>query len=255
MDMIRWLATNKVVLTVWGLGILAILLASIFGGGKEVEHAAAPVKTKAVEVVAEKAKAAPVAVEAVAEKVKEAPAVATAAVTGVATAAVASTIQAAVDTSVEAVPEVSVEPSAATESVEKVADVVTESEEKAVESTDSAASSDQAVAVKEDGIADKSSDDLLMMAREAYWDNGLDKAASLYSELIAREPTVIEHKGELGNVFWRQGYPKKAAELYSDIAQPMIEKGNGERVSNMVGFIGLFFPERATSIRKLLDAQ
>ncbi len=264
MDMIRWLATNKVVLTVWGLGILAILLASIFGGGKEVEHAAAPVKAKAVEVVADKAKAVPAAVEVVAdkakaavevvaEKVKEAPAVVTAA-TGVATAAVVSTVQAAVDTSVEAAPVVSTEPSA-TDSVEKVADVVVASEEKVVESTDSTASSDQAVAVKEDSIADKSSDDLLMMAREAYWNNGLDKAASLYSELITREPTVIEHKGELGNVFWRQGYPKKAAELYSDIAEPMIEKGNGERVSNMVGFIGLFFPERATSIRKLLDAQ
>jgi len=35
----------------------------------------------------------------------------------------------------------------------------------------------------------------------------------------------------------------------------MIAKGNGERVSNMVGFIGLFFPERASTIRKLLDAQ
>jgi hypothetical protein len=93
------------------------------------------------------------------------------------------------------------------------------------------------------------------MAREAYWNNGLEESAEIYKVLIEREPEVIEHKGELGNVFWRQGYPKQAAELYAEIAAPMIEKGNAERVSNMVGFIGLFFPERATEIRALLDAQ
>ena len=223
MEMIRWLATNKVVMTVWGLGILAVLLASIFGGGNKVEQSAETdaVATKVVENTTEVAK----------------PAVAVVA----ATAAVAATaVQAAVDTSTaEATAEedatVEVEAPAETQSVSQVA-------------------AEPAVAVEE-SLAEKSNDDVLMMAREAYWDNGLDKAASLYSELITREPTVIEHKGELGNVFWRQGYPKKAAELYADIAEPMISQGNGERVSNMVGFIGLFFPERASNIRQQLDAQ
>jgi hypothetical protein len=237
MDMIRWLATNKVVLTVWGLGILAILLASIFGGGKKAEPAAV-VETKAVETVA----------EASAEVSK--PVVAAVAATG---AAATTAVLAAVDTSTEATEEV----------VAKAAEVVTDADAKVADAVEtesqevSEAASEQVMAVNEESsdLADKSSDDLLMMAREAYWDNGLDKAASLYSELITREPTVFEHKGELGNVFWRQGYPKKAAELYADIAEPMISNGNGERVSNMVGFIGLFFPERASSIRKLLDAQ
>ena len=209
MEMIRWLATNKVVMTVWGLGILAVLLASIFGGGNKVEQSAETdaVATKVVENTAEVA---------------------------------ATAVQAAVDTSTaEATAEedatVEVEAPAETQSVSQVA-------------------AEPAVAVEE-SLAEKSNDDVLMMAREAYWDNGLDKAASLYSELITREPTVIEHKGELGNVFWRQGYPKKAAELYADIAEPMISQGNGERVSNMVGFIGLFFPERASNIRQQLDAQ
>ena len=247
MDMIRWLATNKVVLTAWGLGLLAILLASLFGGSKKPEAETATVETTAV-----------------VEKVADAASSGTAAVAATAAAAT-SAVQAAVDTSAEKAEEV------VTETVETV------TEETATEANDTAAAaadtSETAVASEEtttaaaestdtgeavtsaDDLSGKSSDDILMMAREAYWDNGLDKAASLYSELITREPSVIEHKGELGNVFWRQGYPKKAAELYADIAEPMIEQGNGERVSNMVGFIGLFFPERATNIRKLLDAQ
>lgn len=251
MDMIRWLATNKVVVAVWGLGILAMLLAWIFGGSGKVEKQTAAVETKVVETASEASKPATTSV--------------TAAVATTATAAVASTVQSAVDTGSEAVKSEaedkvsSSDQAAATNTAESTdASASTDSESAGLKADTSAAGSEasgESSAVKDDSLADKSSDDLLMMAREAYWDNGLDEAASLYSELITREPGVIEHKGELGNVFWRQGYPKKAAELYADIAEPMIAKGNGERVSNMVGFIGLFFPERASTIRKLLDAQ
>lgn len=243
MDMIRWLATNKVVVTVWGLGILAILLASIFGGGKKAENVTAA-ETKVVEAVVEKAEPAKAAVTTTA---------------AVATTAAASTALAAVGTSTEAKAEVEEKVSdgtqvAAADATKASDNAAGDSQDKSNTSTESSPDESTA-AVKDDDLAGKSSDDLLMMAREAYWDNGLDKAASLYSELITREPDVVEHKGELGNVFWRQGYPKKAAELYADIAEPMIAKGNGERVSNMVGFIGLFFPERAGNIRSLLDAQ
>lgn len=264
MDMIRWLATNKVVVGVWGLGLLAMLLSLIFGGGDKADNQTAPVETPAavVEVAKPEVKVEAVAevgepevkVEATAETAKpevkaeatsettqaeEVKVVAATAVAATATAAV-SAVQGVVDTKADAVAESTEEATAET----KVSDA-----------SEKEASADQANEAKQESLQDKSNDDLLMMAREAYWDNGLDKAAGLYAELIAREPTVIEHKGELGNVFWRQGYPKKAAELYADIAEPMIVEGNGERVSNMVGFISLFFPERATNIRKLLDAQ
>ncbi len=99
-------------------------------------------------------------------------------------------------------------------------------------------------------LTDKSIDDLLLMAREAYWNNGLDEAASIYQELIQREPNVIGHKGELGNVYWRQGFPEKSAALYAEIAIPMIDNGNADRVSNMIGFIGLFHPKKAAEISK-----
>lgn len=96
--------------------------------------------------------------------------------------------------------------------------------------------------------------ELLLMAREAYWNNGLDESAEIYQQLIGLNPDVIDYKGELGNVYWRQGFPKKAAELYAEISLPMIEAGDAEKVANMVGFIGLFFPEKATEIHNVLEA-
>ncbi len=103
-------------------------------------------------------------------------------------------------------------------------------------------------------LGQMTTEEMLLMAREAYWNNGLDEASQIYQELIKLEPQVIEHRGELGNVYWRQGYPKKAAELYSEISIPMIEQGEAERVANMIGFIGLFFPDRASEIHQRLQS-
>lgn len=103
------------------------------------------------------------------------------------------------------------------------------------------------------GLKDKPTDDLLLMAREAYWNNGLDEAAAIYQQLIQREPTVAEHKGELGNVYWKQGFPEKSATLYAEIALPMIKNGHADRVANMVGFIELFHPDKAAEIKKMLQ--
>jgi len=111
---------------------------------------------------------------------------------------------------------------------------------------------------KESAIADLgklTSEEMLLMAREAFWNNGLDESAQIYKKLIQVEPRILEHRGELGNVYWRQGYPKKAAELYSEIAIPMIEEGNSEKVANMIGFIGLFYPDRAAEIHKRMQSQ
>ena len=97
-------------------------------------------------------------------------------------------------------------------------------------------------------------DELLLMAREAYWNNGLEESAEIYQKLIELNSEVVDYKGELGNVYWRQGFPKKAAELYAEISLPMIREGNADRVANMVGFIGLYFPEKATDIHNRLQA-
>ncbi len=118
--------------------------------------------------------------------------------------------------------------------------------------------SDVATSTKSTATTDLSqatNEEMLLMAREAYWNNGLDEAAQIYNKLIEKEPKVLEHKGELGNVYWRQGYPEKAAELYSEIAIPMIENGSSERVANMIGFIGLFYPDRAAEIHKKMQSK
>lgn len=104
-------------------------------------------------------------------------------------------------------------------------------------------------------LSSSSNEDMLLIAREAYWNNGLDEAAEIYQKLIKLEPNMLDHKGELGNVYWRQGFPKKAAELYSEIAIPMIKEGKNESVANMLGFIGLFYPDRATQINEHLQAK
>jgi len=104
-------------------------------------------------------------------------------------------------------------------------------------------------------LSELNPEEMLTMAREAYWNNGLDEAAQIYKHLIKIEPDKIEHRGELGNVFWRQGYPKQAAELYSEISLPMIEQGKADRVANMIGFIGLFYPDRAAEIHKRLESE
>jgi len=100
-----------------------------------------------------------------------------------------------------------------------------------------------------------SADELLLMAREAYWNNGLEESEELYRKLIELNPDVIDYKGELGNVYWRMGEPKKAAALYAEIALPMIEAGDKARVENMVGFIGFHYPETATEIHNALEAK
>ncbi|MEH6457265.1 MAG: hypothetical protein V7749_13130 [Cocleimonas sp.] len=125
------------------------------------------------------------------------------------------------------------------------------------DTTTSASAEDSQVVIDEEPstqFSEMSEEELLLMAREAYWNNGLEESAQIYQQLINQSPAVIDYKGELGNVYWRQGFPEKAAELYAEIALPMIEEGNSDRVANMVGFIGLFFPEKATEIHNILQA-
>ncbi|PID46073.1 MAG: hypothetical protein CSB47_06045 [Proteobacteria bacterium] len=272
MEMMRWLVGNRIVQVAWGLGLLAVLLSWIFGG-KNADHGSAVADSHAkVEQVVEAnaTKEASSNTEAVAEvkqdvestKAEASAAVATGA--SVATAAAVAVVDSAEAATEEAAKEVVSDTSDVTDTASEasVEVVSTEAAEStagktevvagtAVQAVAEVVESAEAAVVK--GLAEKSNEDLLMMAREAFWNNGLDEAVEFYQVLIEREPSVIEHKGELGNVFWRQGFPRKAAELYAEIAEPMIEQGNGERVANMVGFIGLFFPERAAKIRVLLD--
>ncbi|MGK0270935.1 MAG: hypothetical protein ACI88H_001586 [Cocleimonas sp.] len=140
-----------------------------------------------------------------------------------------------------------------TETTEATDVVVEEPATEEVALQQAASSTDQAQPDAQ--FSEMSSEELLLMAREAYWNNGLDESAQIYQQLIQLDPEILDYKGELGNVYWRQGFPKKAAELYAEISLPMIEEGNADKVANMVGFIGLFLPEKATEIHNLLQAK
>lgn len=95
-------------------------------------------------------------------------------------------------------------------------------------------------------------DELLKAAREAFWHNQKEEAASIYKRLIELQPDVLDHKGELGNVYWHQDKQKDSAALYAEIAIPLIQKGKSSQVENMLGFIGAFYPEKATEIHQYL---
>ena len=95
--------------------------------------------------------------------------------------------------------------------------------------------------------------DLLRLAREAYWAGNYDASISYYKKLIEAQPDNIDNKGELANVYWKKGEPQKAAELYADIAMPLIDLGKINQVKIMNTFIRQFLPERAKEIASKLQ--
>lgn len=104
-------------------------------------------------------------------------------------------------------------------------------------------------------LAGKTPAELLRYARMAFSQKAMGQSVAIYQHLIKQQPNVLEYKGELGNVFYHQNKPKEAAALYADIALPLIKQGKGAQVSNMLGFIGAFYPEKATAISKHLMAK
>ena len=242
MNIVRWL-TNHPILSVWALTIVALLL-SLGGSGGHKQGGNGDIASKEhVEASSHHETEKPA--DSANEHVQPA-------VVAAAESAVNNQVQAAVPA--VSVPVNNTVVNAVTNTgatTNKAAPEATTTP--SVEAVSTEASAEQQKLATSD-LNDKSVDELLLMAREAYWNNGLDEAASIYQELIQREPNVLEHKGELGNVYWRQGFPGKSASLYAEIAIPMIDKGNAERVSNMIGFIGLFHPDKAAEINKHMQS-
>lgn len=260
MYIVRWLMTHPVV-AIWVLGAIAILLSqnAVNKGAHEGENIEV---THQIEVSTDSANhKATSTLEAQTEKQllveNEEPEINSA----VSESTKSSTINQISDTSVKDTATTIVAVIVATDdTIEQIKDddnIVQKVRE--VQPATLAPAQDQASNKQNSGNRDDSNlaqaasaSELLIMAREAYWNNGFDEAAELYIQLIQLEPNKLDYKGELGNVYWRQGYPKKAAELYSEIALPMIENGNPDRVANMIGFIGLFYPDRAIKIHQKL---
>lgn len=90
--------------------------------------------------------------------------------------------------------------------------------------------------------------DLLRAAREAYWSNELDSAVGFYTSLLKQQPDSIEYKGELANVYWKQGKAHEAAQLFTEIAPKLAAQGRVTEAFNMKLYVDMVDPELAKQI-------
>ncbi|MBJ6611039.1 MAG: hypothetical protein JG718_11825 [Candidatus Thiothrix moscowensis] len=222
MHILRWLMKHPILLA-WLLAVLAILLNFGMGGAGDKagkgDHAkdthsapAHPVDAGKQAVSAHGKDAAPVAGQAVA-----APAV-----------VVAEQVPAVAATPAEQAPAV------AAPAVAPVAE--------------QAGAVPAPVAADVNAAPAASEQDLLRAAREAYWSNELERAAEFYGKLLEQKPDSLDYKGELANVFWKQGNANKAAELFADIAPQLAAQGRTGEAFNMKLYVDMVNPELAKKI-------
>ncbi|MDD5393311.1 MAG: tetratricopeptide repeat protein [Thiothrix sp.] len=104
----------------------------------------------------------------------------------------------------------------------------------------------QAVAGEVAGASSEA--DLLRAAREAFWSNELDNAVGFYTSLLKQAPDSVEYKGELANVYWKQGNAQQAATLFADIAPQVAAQGRTTEALNMKLYVDMVDPELAKKI-------
>ncbi|SDZ73433.1 hypothetical protein SAMN05660964_00039 [Thiothrix caldifontis] len=90
--------------------------------------------------------------------------------------------------------------------------------------------------------------DMLRAAREAYWANELDRAVGLYNDLLKQTPDSLEYKGELANVYWKQGNAQQASTLFAEVAPKLAEQGRVTEALNMKLYVDMVNPDLAKQI-------
>ncbi len=75
--------------------------------------------------------------------------------------------------------------------------------------------------------------DLLQKARQAYWNDQLDKAASLYRAYIEIHPANPDGYGELGNLLSTTGDLAEAALMYAKAAELLLQQGRIEQAAKL----------------------
>ncbi|OQX06683.1 MAG: hypothetical protein BWK73_30275 [Thiothrix lacustris] len=247
MHILRWLMKHPIMLA-WLLAIVAILLN--FGiGGKPAEHggkemAAKPEQTHVAPKVdaghtAAQQHVAPAEVAVVPVQAATQPAPAAAAMVQavevpaapVQAAEVPKAAAQAAEAPVVATPAPAAEQAAPAQAVEAPAVVATPAQ---------AAPAQQASA--------NAPSDLLRAAREAYWANELDRAVGLYTDLLKQTPDSLDYKGELANVYWKQGNAEQASTLFADIAPKLAAQGRTTEALNMKLYVDMVNPELAKQI-------
>ena len=92
-----------------------------------------------------------------------------------------------------------------------------------------------------------SAEDLLLAAREAYWSDEYDQSVGFYQSLLKKE-NKPEHKGELANVYWKQGKSTEAVSLYAEIAPWLAEQGRTAELQSIKVYADVVDPTKAAEI-------
>lgn len=91
-------------------------------------------------------------------------------------------------------------------------------------------------------------DDVLLAAREAYWNDDLKSSIEFYKTLVQKAPDSLQYKGELANVYWKHGDAQQAANLFAEIAPKLATAGRTTEAFNMKLYIYMVDPALAKSI-------
>lgn len=125
-----------------------------------------------------------------------------------------------------------------------------QSEQSAEQSAEQTAT--QVKVAKEEAGEGSSKADLLRAAREAYWSEEFDRSVDFYNSLLEVDAQPA-YKGELANVYWKQGKNQQAVDLYAEIASWMAEQGRTEELISIKVYADLVDPDKAAEIGQYLD--
>lgn len=236
MNILRWLMKHPIMLA-WLLAITAILLNFGLGnkaGTAHKEVAQVDAAHQAAPAAAADHGQAPAAATQAAAAPQQQAVVATETAPVAAAAAPVATTEAAAPAAPEAAPAVTAAAPVATVEVPSAPAAAVVATPEAVTAP----------------VADANSEaDLLRAAREAYWSNEFDNAAGFYTSLLKQTPDSLQYKGELANVFWKQGNSQQAAALFAELAPQLQAQGRSTEANNMRLYVEMVDPALAKTIK------
>lgn len=236
MKAFRWLLVHPIAFA-WILAAIAIVLNWIVGSGAppKKEHQA---KAGQHAVQAQKETSGHEAAAA-----KQAAGHEPAATTAQAAAALPAAT--ATDASASAAQQPATEQVAATGSASVTEQAATGAATAAVATATTAQAADQAVS------ENSSAEDLLLAAREAYWSGEYDRSVSFYQSLLKKD-NKPDYKGELANVYWKQGKSTEAVTLYAEIAPWLAEQGRMSELQSIKVYADVVDPTKAAEIGSVI---
>jgi hypothetical protein len=89
-------------------------------------------------------------------------------------------------------------------------------------------------------------------ARQAYWNGDISGAESLYLALARDFADAPDIKGELGNLYYSQQRFAQAADYYRLAAELLLQAGNTQQVTSIIGILQGIAPQKAADLRQLV---